>query len=207
MRNSPDSLALPSSDACERNKGPIADVLNAWLPAAAYVLEIGSGTGQHVVHFAATFPAARWQPSDTGDYLPGLRARVAAEGGSNIADVIELDVRQPPDMVERFDAVFSANTVHFMSVSAGASFFSIAGRALQPEGVLVLYGPFNYRGEYTAPSNARFDAWLKSTDPDRGIRDVEWVCERAVAAGLALQDDVAMPANNRCLIWRKSAAD
>ena len=207
MRENTGKGALPVSEACERNKVPIAAVLRNWLPAAADVLEIGSGTAQHVVWFAGEFPANRWQPSDTGEYLAIARARVAAEGGDNVADVIELDVRRPFAMTQQFDALFSANTLHFMSEAAGASFFGLAGQALLPGGVLVLYGPFNYGGEFTSPSNARFDQWLKSADPERGIRDMAWVTEQATAAGLSLQDDVAMPANNRCLVWHKMTGD
>lgn len=207
MMNGPGNRTLPVSEACERNKEPIGAVLREWLPADAEVLEIGSGTGQHVVHFATEFPRACWQPTDTGEYLAVLRARVAAEGGANIAPVIELDVCRPPQLVRTFGAVFTANTVHFMSEAAGAALLALTGRVLRPDGVLVLYGPFNYEGEFTALSNERFDAWLKSTDPVRGIRDIAWVTAHANAAGLELRDDVAMPANNRCLIWQKTTVD
>ncbi|NND55023.1 MAG: DUF938 domain-containing protein [Gammaproteobacteria bacterium] len=208
MMDKPDAgHSLPSSEACERNKGPIAQVLREWLPAGAQVLEIGSGTGQHVVYFAQTFPDTRWQPTDTGDYLPVLRARVTTEGGKNIAPVAELDVCRPVEWAACFDTVFTANTVHFMSIEAGAALFRVAGQALSENGLFIVYGPFNYKNQFTSPSNERFDAWLKSTDPERGIRDIAWVDEQAAAAGLMLQGDIEMPANNRCLIWRKGAAD
>jgi len=204
MMNSPGNRSLPFSEACERNKGPIREVLAAHLPAAGDVLEIGSGTGQHAVYFAAQFPRMNWQPSDTGDYLPGLRARIAAEGAANIAPVIELDVRGAAWPQARFPAVFSANTLHFMSTRAAEGLFRGIGKLLERPGVLIVYGPFKYNGDFTAPSNARFDDWLKSTDPERGVRDFEWVNGLAEQAGLYLSADIAMPANNQCLVWHKT---
>jgi cyclopropane fatty-acyl-phospholipid synthase-like methyltransferase len=205
MMNRPGNRSLPSSEACERNKGPILDVLTTHMPAVGNVLEIGSGTGQHAVFFAAQFPDLRWQPSDMGDYLPGLRARVAAEGSVNVAPVIELDVRETTWPRSPFAAVFSANTLHFMSTAAAEGFFRGVGQLLIDSGVLIVYGPFKYKGEFTTPSNADFDDWLKSSDPDRGVRDFEWVNELAEQSGLRLTADVAMPANNQCLVWHKSA--
>jgi len=203
MMNSPGNRSLPSSEACERNKEPIREVLAEYMPATGDVLEIGSGTGQHAVFFAAQFPGLRWQPSDTGSYLPGLRARIAAEGPSNIAPVIELDVRGATWPRSRFSAVFSANTLHFMSAPAAEGFFRGVGKLLEDSGVLVVYGPFKYGGSFTAPSNERFDDWLKSTDPERGVRDFEWVNELAEQEDLRLAADIAMPANNQCLVWHK----
>ncbi len=205
MMNGPGNRSLPSSDACERNKGPILEVLREHLPAVGDVLEIGSGTGQHAVFFAAEFPALRWQPSDTGTYLSGLRARVAAEGTANVAPVVELDVRGATWPQPGFSAVFSANTLHFMGTAAAEGFFRGVGKLLVSSGVLIVYGPFKYRGDFTAPSNARFDEWLKSTDPERGVRDFEWINELAGMAGLRLKADIAMPANNQCLVWHKTA--
>ena len=206
MMNGPGNRSLPSSEACERNKEPILEVLRAHLPASGEVLEIGSGTGQHAVYFAAQLPALGWQPSDTGEYLPGLRARVTAEASPNVASVIELDVCGTRWPQQQYAAVFSANTVHFMSTTAAESMFRGIGRLLQEDGVLVIYGPFKYCGEFTTPSNARFDDWLKSNDPQRGVRDFEWVNGLAEAVGLQLTADIAMPANNQCLVWRKASA-
>lgn len=207
MLNGPGNQSLPYSEACDRNKAPILHVLQQHLPEQGAVLEIGSGTGQHAVYFAAHFPRLRWQPSDTGDFLHGLRARIAAEAADNVLEVLELDVRQQHPQLPAYAAVFTANTLHFMSAAAGSELFRLAGRVLQPGGKLVVYGPFRYAGDYTSPSNARFDAWLKSTDTERGVRDFEWAAERARLSGLHLVVDVAMPANNQCLVWRKTTAD
>ncbi len=196
--------SLPYSEACERNKAPILEVLREHLPVRGEVLEIGSGSGQHAVFFARQFPGLRWQPSDTGDFLPGLRARLAAEAPANLAAALELDVRSGPWSESRYAAVFSANTMHYMSSAAGRDMLYGCGRVLQPDGILIVYGPFKYNGEFTTPSNARFDGWLKSSDPQRGVRDFEWVKEVAGQAGLRFCADIAMPANNQCLIWRKN---
>lgn len=206
MMNGPGNRSLPSSEACERNKLPILEVLNEYLPQAGDVLEIGSGTGQHAVFFAAQFPDLRWQPSDTGDYLAGLRARVDAQGGANLLAVVELDVRGTRWPAREYSAVFSANTLHFMSTAAAELLFRGVATVLSNGGVLIIYGPFKYQGDFTAPSNARFDDWLKSNDPERGVRDFEWVNQLAEQAGLVLQADVPMPANNQCLVWRKSVS-
>lgn len=203
MTNGPANQSLPFSEACERNKGPILRVLQQHLPDAGTVLEIGGGTGQHAVYFANQFPHLNWQPSDTGGFLPGLRARIAAEAPANMAPVLELDVRRDCSHLGPYEALFSANTLHFMSEQAGEAFFTRVGGLLGEAATLIVYGPFRYDGDYTSASNARFDQWLKSTDPERGIRDFEWAVERAGLEGLELVDDIAMPANNQCLVWRK----
>ncbi len=206
MLNGPGNRSLPFAESCERNRDPILAVLREYLPAQGAVLEIGSGTGQHAVYFAAALPALTWQPSDTGAYLSGLRARLAAEAPTNVRPALELDVRGGQWPAHFYNAVFTANTVHFMSESAAAAMFRGIGGVLGVNGVLVVYGPFRYGGDFTTPSNAQFDAWLKATDPERGVRDFEWVSGLAAAQGLQLLADVAMPANNQCLVWCKPAA-
>ena len=195
------------SSAAERNKQPILEVLRDYLKDGQQVLEIGSGTGQHAVYFGQAFPTVRWQPTDTPDYLPGLQARLGLEAPSNVAPALLLDVRMPKWPVSGCDVLFSANTLHFMSIECVEQFFRGAGAVLTESALLIVYGPFNYGGEFTSPGNAAFDQRLKSDDPLRGIRDFEWADGLARAQGMALQRDVAMPANNRMLIWRKAAAD
>ena len=199
MQASPGQLV--HSEACERNKEPIRQVLAKVLTSSLEVLEVGSGTGQHVVYFAGCFPQTEWQPTDTGDYLPGLAARLAAEAPANVRPALDLDVRMNPWPVVTYDVVFSANTLHFMAHDCVVEFFRGAGEALRPGGTLVVYGPFNYAGRYTSVSNARFDEWLRASAPDRSLKDFEWVDRLAVAAGFELQRDVSMPANNRALVW------
>jgi SAM-dependent methyltransferase len=194
---------LPFSDACERNKDPILEVLRTALAGCTRVVEIGSGTGQHAVHFARHLPHLSWQSTDRAEYLPGLAARIAAEGPPNLASPIELDVLRLPWPAVRGDAVFSANTLHIMSWSAVEAFFSGLPRVLEVGGVLAIYGPFKYGGRFTTESNAAFDAMLRERDPQSGLRDFETVNALAEAVGLNIEADHAMPANNQLLVWKK----
>lgn len=194
---------LTLSDACERNKGPILAVLRTEFAASAQVLEIGSGTGQHAVHFAAHLPHLTWQPSELPESLPQLAERIRLEGPQNLQQPQPLDVRDDPWSAGPVDAVFSANTLHIMSWSAVLEFFRGVGAVLDAPGVLCVYGPFRFRGRHTSASNAEFDRWLKLRDPDSGVRDFEALDELARAQGLTFAADHAMPANNRTLVWRR----
>ena len=167
------------------------------------VLEIGSGTGQHAVHFAAAMPWLGWQCSDRAEYLPGIRLWLDETALANTPEPVELDVTGEWPR-RRFDAVFSANTLHIMGWEQVQRFFEGIDAVLEPGGVLAVYGPFNYGGDYTSDSNREFDVWLKARDPRSGIRDFEAVDALACGIGLALIDDIAMPANNRTLVWRRS---
>jgi len=191
------------SEACERNKGPILAILASAFANTRKVLEIGSGTGQHAVHFAAHLPHLLWQPSDTGAYLPGLRERIAVEGTPNLLPALELDVRDQPWQVESVDAIFTANTLHIMGWAAVQDLFRGVG-AVAPA-LLCIYGPFRYGGKYTSASNADFDRYLRTRDPDSGIRNFEDVNTLSGEQGLYLLADHAMPANNQLLIWQKPA--
>jgi SAM-dependent methyltransferase len=197
---------LPFSEACERNKGPILTVLTPAFARVREVLEIGAGTGQHAVYFARQLPHLRWQPTDRGDWLDDLTARVEREGSPNILRPIELDVRQPVWPVASVDAVYTANTLHIMSWPEVEAFFMGVGRVLAPEGVLAIYGPFRYRGDYTSASNAAFDLHLRDRDPASGIRDFELICEIADREGIVIDSDHAMPANNQLLVFRRARA-
>jgi cyclopropane fatty-acyl-phospholipid synthase-like methyltransferase len=196
---------LVTAEACERNKAPILEVLRTEFAATRSVLEIGSGTGQHAVHFAAHLPHLSWQPSEVAALLPALAERVRLEGSPNLRLPIALDVRATPWPHAEADAIFSANTLHIMGWDEVEDFFRGVGAALGPGGVLCVYGPFNYQGRYTSASNAQFDAWLKTRDPHSALRDFEAVNARAAAQQLLLAADHAMPANNRTLVWRRPA--
>jgi len=196
---------LVTAEACERNKAPILEVLRTEFAATRSVLEIGSGTGQHAVHFAAHLPHLSWQPSEVAALLPALAERVRLEGSPNLRLPIALDVRATPWPHAEADAIFSANTLHIMGWDAVEEFFRGVGAALGPGGVLCVYGPFNFQGRYTSASNAQFDAWLKTRDPHSALRDFEAVNARAAAQQLLLAADHAMPANNRTLVWRRPA--
>jgi SAM-dependent methyltransferase len=198
---------LAVSEACERNKGPILEVLAAELAASRSVLEIGSGTGQHAVHFARHLPGLGWQPTELAAELGPLAERIRLEGPPNLHPAVALDVRTNPWPVGRVDAVFSANTLHIMAWDAVEHFFRGIGTVLAMPGVLCIYGPFRYRGEYTSASNAEFDRFLKRRDPLSGIRDFEALERLAAAQGLELARDHAMPANNQTLIWRHRSGE
>lgn len=206
MQASGDRSQPAFSEACERNKGFILEVLRRAFADVRAVLEVGSGTGQHVVHFAQALGEAVWQPADQAEYLPALTARLQLEAPANVLPAVELDVRSTVWPVASVDGVFSANTLHYMGTDCVAAFFQGVGQVLAPGGTLAVYGPFRYGGEYTSASNARFDHWLNQSDSARGIRDFEWVNELAAAEQLKLSEDVPMPANNQLLIWRKQTS-
>lgn len=193
------------SEAAERNKAPLLAKLTQEFAHARHILEIGSGTGQHALYFAAHLPHLSWQPTDTGEYLPLLRERVRLEGGVNLRAAIELDVRADPWPVEAVDGIFSANTLHIMSWSSVQEFFRGVGSVLGNPGVLCVYGPFRYGGRYTSESNAVFDDYLRNRDPESGIRDFEALEGLARQRGLELAADHAMPANNQLLVWNRNA--
>lgn len=199
------------SEACERNREPILAVLRRLLQERQRVLEIGSGTGQHAEYFAAQLPQLLWQASDHPDYLPGIAERLAEAGLPNApapwplqAVLVPVPGLAPlPEAPLGFDAVFSANTLHIMSWPHVQALFAGLPAVMADDALLCVYGPFNYNGNYSSDSNRQFDGWLKARDPESGIRDAEAVDALAVAQGLRLVDDVAMPANNRLRIWRR----
>ena len=197
-------MMKPFSEACEQNKYPILKVLQQYFAEVSTVLEIGSGTGQHAVFFAAQFPHLRWISSEVATLHDGIQLWLNEAQLPNAMSPLELDVNQPSWPVEQVDAVFSANTVHIMDWSSVENMFAGIGRVLQTQGVFCLYGPFNYDSNYTSESNARFDVWLKQRDPRSGIRDFEALNTLAQQHGLILLADYVMPVNNRTLVWQKA---
>jgi hypothetical protein len=195
---------LPFSEACERNKGPILDVLRVAFAERSQVLEIGSGTGQHAVHFAASLSHLIWHPTEQLKYLPDLAARIKQQGGPNLRPPTVLDVRQAIWPMRSADAVFSANTLHIMSWSEVLDLFRGLGAILAGAGVLCVYGPFRYDGRYTSDSNRDFDRMLQERDPLSGLRDITAVTGLAGQYGLALKADHDLPANNRLLEFVRS---
>jgi SAM-dependent methyltransferase len=190
---------LPVSEACERNKGPILEVLRTAFADRAHVLEIGSGTGQHAVHFAAHLPHLVWHPTEQLRYLPDLEARIRQQGGANLRPPAVLDVRQAVWPLRQSDAVFSANTLHIMSWAEVLDLFGGLGKVLAAGGVLCIYGPFRYDGRYTSDSNRNFDHMLQERDPLSGLRDIQAVTTLASQYGIHLKLDHDLPANNRLL--------
>lgn len=193
----------PWSQACENNKDPILDVLREMFADVHHVLEIGSGTGQHAVHFAAEMQHLRWQPTDRPEHLPGIEAWRLDASLPNLLPALELDVTAPDWPISATEAVFSANTAHIMSWAMVEHFFAGVGRLLPPRAPFCLYGPFNVGGQYTSPSNADFDRWLQQQDPRQGIRDREALEALGARCGLTLESEHLLPANNRLLAWRR----
>ena len=188
--------AKPFSEASERNREPILAVLKRVFASSRKVLEIGSGTGQHAAYFSAALPHLAWQASDVAEHLGGIRLWGV--------EPIELNVDQPWPKVDA-DAVFSANTAHIMSwPQVQRTFAGIAG--MPSFELFCLYGPFSHGGRHTSESNARFDAMLRTRDPASGVRDFQDICALAQQCGMRVDEDNAMPANNRLLVFRKSAS-
>ncbi len=201
----PMSPDKPFSPACERNREPILAVLRTQLAGARRVLEVGSGTGQHAVHFAAAMPWLSWQCSDRAVMLPGIRQWLDEADLPNTPAPLALDV-DAPGQPGRFDAVFTANTLHIMGWPQVERLFAWLPAVLAAGGLLVVYGPFHEAGRPTSPGNAAFDRQLRERDPASGIRERAEVDALARAAGLAPLADHAMPANNRCLVWHRLPA-
>lgn len=193
----------PYAESCEQNRDPILAVLREVFADRQQVLEIASGTGQHAVYFGQALPHLRWQTSELLQNHAGIHAWLDEARLPNVLPPLAIDVTDAAWPLETVDAIFNANTVHIVSWPAVERMFAGIGRALASGGCLCLYGPFNYGGNFTSESNARFDAWLKARDPESGVRDFEAVNELAEAQGLVLLRDVAMPANNRTLVWQR----
>ncbi len=196
----------PCAPATERNREPIERVLRTFFADRRHVLEIGSGTGQHAVHFASVFPHLVWQTSDRAENLAGIGAWLADARLPNAPAPLRLDVGGIWPTA-RFDAGFSANTLHIMSWDEVERMFCGLDQVLSDDAVVVIYGPFNVNGEFTSDSNRDFDLALKADAPHRGIRDLADVDALASTIGLQLIADVAMPANNRCLVWQRTRND
>ncbi len=193
----------PYAESCEQNRDPILAVLRAVFADRKQVLEIASGTGQHAVYFGQALPHLSWQTSELPVNHAGIQAWLDEAQLPNVLPPLAIDVNAAAWPLASVDAIFNANTVHIVAWPAVERMFAGIGRVLAAGGCLCLYGPFNYRGAFTSESNARFDAWLKARDPESGVRDFEAVNQLAVSQGLTLLQDVAMPANNRSLVWRK----
>lgn len=192
---------LPFSKACENNKAPILERLREVFDAPGKVLELGTGTGQHAVHFAGAMPHLQWQPTDHPDAADLCRLRLEQAALPNILPIIELDVGTAHWPVESLTWAFSANTAHIMSWREVELMFCNIGERLPKEGAFCLYGPFNNQGRFSSESNRQFDQHLRARAPHMGIRDLEDLCALAKAVGLTLVENYAMPANNRLLVF------
>ena len=192
----------PYSPASERNREPILAVLREWFADRRRVLEIGSGTGQHAVHFAAAMPHLVWQCSDRVGNLSGIRRWLDESALPNTPSPFELDVMGNWPSA-RYDAIFSANTLHIMAWPEVEQLFARLPTVTTEDAYVAIYGPFNIDGRFTSDSNASFDQDLKMRGAHMGIRDASMVDALAIAAGFDLAEDVAMPANNRLRLWKR----
>jgi hypothetical protein len=196
----------PRSEACERNRDPILDVLRRWLLAPGVVLEIGAGTGQHAAYFSTQLPHLTWQPTDREENLAGIRQWVQEAGAPNLREPLQLNVMDSDWSVNAADYVYTANTAHIMGWTEVEAMFEGVGKLLAPQGLVCLYGPVNRNGEFTSESNRDFDAMLRARDPVMGIRDDQALIALGRRCGLNFVADNSMPAHNRLLIWRKEAS-
>ena len=203
-------MQLPFCAATDRNKQAIGDALADTLASVTNVLEIGSGSGQHAVYLCERFSHLQWQVTEQRQHLEGLRAVVAQSGCKNIRSPLELEVSSYNSSGEgsvdeaEYSFAYSANTAHIMGLEEVAATFSIISHCLQSDGCYGLYGPFKENGQHISDGNAEFDLSLQSEDSKMGIRDIAELEVIAKAHGMALQSQIAMPSNNRILLWSKS---
>lgn len=196
-------MTKPFSQACENNKQPILEILSRVLQKQKKVLEIGSGTGQHAVHFSRNLPFLTWQTSDLLINHQGINLWIDAFPSPNLLRPLTLDLNNEDSVIEKIDTIYTANTLHIVSWSLVVKFFNVVEKQLPKNGIVCIYGPFNYQGKFTSQSNANFDLWLKERDEQSGIRDFEAICQLANEVDLVLEEDITMPANNRILLFKK----
>lgn len=192
--------------SCDRNSQVILDVLKPILAHSSCVLEIGSGTGQHAVYFAEGLPHLQWQPSNK-ESLGSINAWREESQLQNISPAMSLDLLSPIDeqltSLTGVDAMVCINTIHIMAWQGSEKLFELAGEILPVGGVIYVYGPYRYSEQPLESSNESFDLWLKNRDPVSGVRDFDAVTSLAKQSGFELQEDIAMPANNRSIWWVK----
>jgi len=192
----------PYSQACENNKVFILPLLADSFQNSKTLLEVGSGTGQHAVYFAANMPWLSWQTSDVIENHHGINQWLNEYSARNLLAPFVLDLNNPWP-ITLVDAIYTANTLHIVSWPLVQAFFQGVSQHLAKDGKCCIYGPFNYQGKFTSESNANFNDWLKERDTESAIRDFEAICELATQAGLQLENDHEMPANNRLLVFTK----
>lgn len=194
----------PYAESCDENKQAILDVIKQVFCNSGTLLEIGSGTGQHAVYFSQHLPHLNWQPTEMEENIEAIKLWMQDADHDRIAHPQVLDVSHQAWSFSDIDYVFTANTTHIVSWSHVMSMFNGVAQILKSGGQFAQYGPFNYNGEYTSESNARFDQWLKGRDAQSGIRNFQDLEQLAAVNGMTLVKDYEMPANNRILVWKKN---
>jgi SAM-dependent methyltransferase len=194
----------PYAEYAARNTAPILEILKREFRNSSRVLEIGSGTGQHAVAFAAALDYLHWQTSDLDENHAGINAWITASQLDNVMAPLSMDVRVATVDAGAYDAVFSSNTAHIMGIDAVENMYFLAGTALSAGGVFCLYGPFRSAGCFNTRSNASFDSDLRGRDPAMGIRDIEALDQFAAANGLRRRRLYAVPSNNNMAVWQKT---
>lgn len=204
------SIIIPFSEACERNKDVILETIKPYLEKVNTLLEVGSGTAQHAIHFSQAVGSLQWQTSDQHEYLEGIHAALdnaksVGHGLDHVLYPLELDVNQAIWVKngQCFEAVYTANTFHIMNQDEVENFFAGLSAITRVGAYLMVYGPFKYQEKFTSESNANFDASLRSRGVGSAIRDFEFVNKLAHVQGFDLLKDYSMPANNQCLVWQR----
>jgi len=194
-----------TSPSAERNREPIAEVLSQVLPQSGLVLEVGSGTGEHAVHFAHVMPHLAWQPSEQDkDCLRSISAWAALEAQANVRRPLYLDVTDAQWPIAAADAIICINMIHIAPWSVAQALLRGASRILPPGGLLCLYGPYRVAGKHTSASNRAFDAQLRAMNSEWGVRDLDAVSHEAQSFNIELVRTFQMPANNLIVVFRQS---
>ncbi len=190
--------------ATYRNRGPLLEVLRDRLPESGTVLEVGSGSGQHIAFFAAQLPHLTFQPSDVqSDHVASIQAWVKEAGVTNVETALLLDACQPGWPLESVEAVLCVNVIHIAPWEVCQSLMRESGRLLAPGAPLILYGAMQLEGRHVSQSNVEFDRGLRAQDPRWGVRDLEQVDEAASCHGLQRDELIKMPANNFVVVYRR----
>ncbi|MCF6319097.1 MAG: class I SAM-dependent methyltransferase [Proteobacteria bacterium] len=195
----------PNAPSCERNQQAILKILKGIIePIDKNLLEIGSGTGQHAVFMAPHFRQLQWQTSDLIGNHSGINMWLDEANLDNVSAPIVYQSGKSDFPDSDIDVVFTTNTLHIMSWQNVKNLIAQLGKNLKSGAKIIIYGPFNYNGQFTSESNAKFDGWLKAQESHRGIRDFETIVQLMADRGIQLKQDIEMPANNRILYFVKS---
>ena len=196
-------MSRRSAPSAVRNRNAVLRVLSRELPDRALVVEIGSGTGEHAIHFAGALPHIKWLPTDRAEHLAGINSWVDSGSLANILPPVKFDVNDSRPPVSECDAIYSSNTAHIMSELEVTQMIAHVGTVLGDGGSFFLYGPFKKEGRFSSISNEKFDASLRSQKATMGIRDIEWMDDSLSRVRLRRMKSYAMPSNNLLLIWEK----